>query len=123
MSVRIEERRLGEVVIVDVYGKVTDGDSAIHDTVKSLASQGVRHVVLNFAAVSYIDSVGLSTLVRAHLALRQHGGALALLHVPRQIAATLTATRLTSIFQTFDDESVAILGVQSTKTPITPSRS
>jgi anti-anti-sigma regulatory factor len=52
--------------------------------------------------------VGLSTIVRAQLVVRQHGGQLKLLHVPRRIADLLDVTRLALVFDTFDDESSVI---------------
>ena len=104
----IDERPSGEVVVLDLHGKITGGDRLIIDTIDSLVTRGVHKVVMNFADVSYMDSVGLSTIVRSHLRLRQHGGQLVLLHLPRRIADLLNITSLTAVFHPFDDEAVAI---------------
>jgi anti-anti-sigma factor len=106
--VTIDERQRGDVVVLDLHGKITGGDRLVIETIDALVTRGVCRIVLNFADVSYMDSVGLSTIVRSHLRLRQQEGQLVLLHLPRRIADLLSVTGLTKIFEPFDDESVAI---------------
>ncbi|HUK32296.1 MAG TPA: STAS domain-containing protein [Vicinamibacterales bacterium] len=107
---QIDERAVGDVIVLDLRGKFTagDGDAIIKDTIQRLASRGVCNIILNFADVSYMDSVGLSTIIRARLTLCQHEGELKLLHLPRRVADLLALTRLTVVFETFDDESAAV---------------
>ena len=107
---QIEERRSGDVLVLDLHGKLSagDGDMLLTETLRRLATQRVQNVVLNFADVPYMDSVGVSTVVRSHLVLRQGGGQLKLLHLPRRIADLFTATGLTAVFETFDEESDVI---------------
>jgi anti-sigma B factor antagonist len=115
--VTIDERADGKVVVLDLHGKFTagDGDAAIKDKILQLAAQGATNVVLNFGDVSYMDSVGLSTMVRSRLTLNQQKGDLKLLHLPRRIADLLAVTRLTMVFEVFDDEPAAIRSFQSRK--------
>jgi len=115
--VTIDERQGGDVVVLDLHGRITGGDRLIIDTIDSLVTRGVHKIVLNFADVSYMDSVGLSTLVRSHLRLRQQGGQLALLSLPRRIADLLSLTGLTKVFQPFDDEAAAIESFDSETRP------
>ena len=107
---RIEERRVNDVVLLDLRGKIAagDGDVLIRDAIQRLAQRGDKKIVLNFADVPYMDSVGLSTIIRSHLTLGQDGGQLRLLHVPKRLADLLTVTRLTAVFDTFDDETEVI---------------
>jgi anti-sigma B factor antagonist len=107
---RIEERRVNDIVLLDLRGKIAagDGDVLIRDTIQRLAQGGDKKIVLNFADVPYMDSVGLSTIIRSHLTLGQGGGQLRLLHVPRRLADLLAVTRLTAVFDTFDDETEVI---------------
>jgi len=115
--VTIDERPRGDVVLLDLHGKITGGDRLIIDTIDSLVTRGVHRIVLNFADVSYMDSVGLSTIVRSHLRLRQHGGQLVLLNLPTRIADLLSVTGLTKVFEPFNDESAAIRRCSSTIPP------
>jgi anti-sigma B factor antagonist len=108
--VRIDERRVDDVILLDLRGKIAagDGDVSIRDTIQRLVALGARKIVLNFADVPYMDSVGLSAIIRSHLTLRHDGGQLKLLHVPRHLAELLAVTRLTAVFDVFDDEAAVI---------------
>ena len=58
---QIDERTIGDVVVLDVKGRVQlgEGDEMLKDKVNSLLNQGRKKIVLNLADVPYIDSVGL----------------------------------------------------------------
>lgn len=104
----IEQRSSADVVLLDLHGKLAAGDSVIRQTIDVLVSSGVRKVVLNFADVPYMDSVGLNAIVRAHLTLGRVGGGLALVGVPKHLAHILSVTRLTTVFELYDSEAAAI---------------
>ena len=104
----IAQRSSGDVVVLDLHGKIAAGDTVIKETVDALISKGVRKVLLNFSDVPYMDSVGLNAIVRAHLALGRAGGGLRLVSVPKHLAHILSVTRLTSVFELFDTEPAAI---------------
>jgi anti-sigma B factor antagonist len=104
----VEQRTSGDVVLLDLHGKLSAGDGVIKRTIDVLVASGVRRVVLNFADVPYMDSVGLNAIVRAHLTLGRAGGGLALVGVPKHLAHILSVTRLTSVFEVFDSEAIAI---------------
>ena len=105
---QIEQRSAGDVVILDLHGKLAAGDTVIKHTIDALVSSGVRKVLLNFADVPYMDSVGLNAIVRAHLALGRVGGGLKLVGVPKHLAHILNVTRLTTVFDLFDTEAAAV---------------
>ena len=56
---QIEERGVGDVVVLDLKGKITlgEGDELLKDKVNSLVNQGHKKIVLNLADVPYIDSI------------------------------------------------------------------
>ena len=58
---QIEERAVGDVVVLDLKGRITlgDGDQLLKDKVNSLVNQGNKRIVLNLGGVPYIDSAGL----------------------------------------------------------------
>ena len=96
------------VVVLDLHGRIAAGDGAIKETIDALTSSGVQRVVINFSDVPYMDSVGLSVLVRARITLNQHGGDIKLACVPKHLGDLLRVTRLSSVFETFDDDTAAI---------------
>ena len=74
-SMQIEERDVGDVVVLDLKGKITlgEGDELLKDKVNSLVNQGHKKIVLNLADVPYIDSAG-PRRNRPHLHDRQPAG-------------------------------------------------
>ena len=107
---QIEERAVGDVVVLDLKGKVTlgEGDELLKDKVNSLVNQGHKKIVLNLADVPYIDSAGLGEVVRTYTTVSRQGGQLKLENVTKRIADLLMITRLFSVFETFDAEQDAL---------------
>ncbi len=107
---QIEERSVGDVVVLDLKGKVTlgQGDELLKDKVNSLVNQGHRKIVLNLADVPYVDSAGLGEIVRTYTTVSKNGGSLKLLNLTKRITDLLAITKLLTVFETFDTESDAV---------------
>jgi anti-sigma B factor antagonist len=106
----ITTRTIDDVTILDIKGTVTIGVHAdrLRDKVRSLLQQGTKHILLNLAEISYIDSAGLGELISAHAAATRQSGALKLLNTTKRVANLLVITKLATVFETFDDERQAI---------------
>lgn len=114
----ISERMVGDVMIVDVSGKVTlgdGGDAMLKDKMGSLVQQGNKKVLLNLGEVSYVDSAGLGAIVQAYATLNKIGGTLKVLNATKRIKDLLSITKLLTIFDTFDNEAEAVKSFGSTK--------
>ena len=107
---QIEERTSGDVVPLDLKGKITlgEGDELLKDKVNSLVNQGHKKIVLNLADVPYIDSAGLGEVVRTYTTVSRQGGALKLLNLTKRITDLLSITKLLTVFETFDSEGEAV---------------
>ena len=107
---QIEERMVGDVVVLDLKGKITlgEGDELLKDKVNSLVNQGYKKVVLNLAEVPYIDSAGLGEVVRTYTTVSRQGGSLKLLSLTKRITDLLSITKLLTVFETFDSENEAV---------------
>ena len=107
---QIEERAVGDVVVLDLKGRVTlgDGDELLKDKVNSLVNRGFKKIVLNLAEVPYVDSAGLGEIVRTYTTVSRQGGSLKLLNLTKRISDLLAITKLLTVFETFDTESEAI---------------
>src|SRR6185436_19316616 len=101
---QIGERKNGEVVVLDLKGKVTlgEGDEVLKDKINSLMNQGHKKIVLNLADVPYIDSAGLGEIVRTFTTVSRQGGSLKLLNLTKRISDLLAITKLLTVFETFD---------------------
>ena len=107
---QIDERAVGDVVVLDLKGKITlgKGDELLKDKVNSVVNQGHKKIVLNLAEVPYIDSAGLGEIVRTFTTVSRQGGNLKLLNLTKRITDLLAITKLLTVFETFDTENDAI---------------
>lgn len=114
---QIEERTVGDVLILDVKGRITlgEGDEILKDRVNSLLNQGLKKIVLNLAEVPYIDSAGLGEIVRTYTTVSRQGGSLKLLSLTKRITDLLAITKLLTVFETYESENEAVQSFSSAK--------
>ena len=107
---QIEERAVGDVVVLDLKGKITlgEGDELLKDKVNSLVNQGHKKIILNLAGVPYIDSAGLGEVVRTYTTVSRQGGSLKLLNLTKRITDLLSITKLLTVFECHDSEADAL---------------
>ena len=107
---QIQERMSGDVVVLDLKGKITlgEGDELLKDKVNSLVNQGHKKIILNLADVPYIDSAGLGEVVRTYTTVSRQGGSLKLLNLTKRITDLLSITKLLTVFETYDSENDAV---------------
>jgi len=88
---QIEERKFGDVAVLDLKGRVMlgEGDELLKDKVNSLLQQGNRKIILNLADVPYVDSAGLGEIVRTFTTVSKQGGSLKLLNLTKRITDLL----------------------------------
>src|SRR5688572_5727724 len=110
MDIKIEERPVGGVTVLDIVGKLTidHGAQRLKDKINSLIAQERTRIVLNLRDVPYIDSGGLGQLVAAYGSVMKNGGALKLLSVSSRNNDLLSITRLVTLFDSFDSEAEAV---------------
>jgi anti-sigma B factor antagonist len=123
MDIKIEERLVGSVTVLDLIGKLTtdQGPQHLKDKINSLISQQRTHILLNLKNVPYIDSGGLGQLVASFGTVMKKGGALKLLNVSARNHDLLSITRLVTLFESFDSEAEAVQSFQ-TLAPLNLSR-
>ena len=107
---QIEEREAGNVVILDLAGKLTigEGDELLKDKINSILHQGHKNLLLNLAEVPYVDSAGLGQMVSTLHTVNRQGGKLKLLNLTRRIEDLLSITKLLTVFDAFDNEQEAL---------------
>jgi len=106
----INKRRIGDITILDLEGKLTidNGAELLRDTITSVVFQGERKILLNLASVPYMDSAGLGELVRCSWVVTKGSGAVRLVNLTSRITDLLAITKLTNVFDTFDSEAEAL---------------
>ena len=110
MSLDIQEREREGVVILDLKGRLTVGPAAstVRDRITTLMNDGKIQVIINLQHVDYIDSTGLGTLVICFTSLQKVKGGLKLLNLNKRNLELLLLTKLSTVFELFNDEQDAI---------------
>src|SRR5688572_21058451 len=114
---KIAERTIGDLTILDLNGRLVagDGDDVLREAVDRLVGLGCRKLLLNLQEVPYIDSGGLGVLVSKYCTLRRREGQPKLCNLTPRTAKVLDITRLLTVFGSFASEAD---GVKSfTETP------
>jgi len=114
---QIEQRSAGDVIVLDLKGKMTlgEGDELLKDKINSLLQQGHRKVILNLEGVPYIDSAGLGEIVRTYTTISRQSGSLKLLNLTKRITDLLSITKLLTVFETYENEADAVRSFSSAR--------
>ena len=107
---KIEERVVGDVTIIDLSGRMTrnEGHGLLKDKINSLVHQGRTRLLLNLARVPYMDSTCVGEIVGGFIAVKNAGGSLKLSNLTQRIEELLVIAKLTTVFETFDSEKEAL---------------
>jgi anti-sigma B factor antagonist len=107
---KTNERRAGDVTIVDVEGRIVfgDGEEEFRRAVTGAMEAGRMDLVINMAEVPYVDSAGISQLVRTFVTTSTRGGHMKLLKLTRGVRDLLTITRLLTVMESFESEEEAV---------------
>lgn len=110
MSMKATVRQVDSVIVVDVSGRITlgEGCTQLRELVREQLGKGNKHVLLNLADVTYIDSSGIGELVSAFTTVSNQGGQLKLLNLTKKVHDLLQITKLYTVFDVHDDEAKAV---------------
>jgi anti-sigma B factor antagonist len=120
MSLELQQDEVEGIIILILRGRLVAGEAvnALRDEIAKIVqgvntqdenqTNGAKNVILNLKHVTYIDSSGLGALIASHSTIRHNGGDLRLLQLSKRSAQLLILTKLTTVFQIFDDEEAAI---------------
>ena len=107
---KLDERRVGDVVVLDLSGRLTLGDNSerLKDKINSMLHDGTRNILLNLGEVTYIDSGGLGQLVASFKGVKSENGSLKLFNLGKQSTELLAMTKLLMVFDTYETEREAL---------------
>jgi anti-sigma B factor antagonist len=106
----IGNRKVGEVVIMELAGKLNigKGDVMLRDTMLVELQRGNHKLLIDLGKVTHIDSSGLGELIRCKVTAAERGAEVKLLHVNLKARKLLTMASLVGVFEMYDDEQLAI---------------
>jgi bifunctional UDP-N-acetylglucosamine pyrophosphorylase / glucosamine-1-phosphate N-acetyltransferase len=119
-SFDVEIRQAGPVTILDVKGRVTLGAPAdeLNQIIRSVLSDGRRHLLVNLSQASYLDSAGIGVLASSLTTFRKAEGEFGLVSLPPKLLYLLEAAKLHHVFDIYRDEGAALSDL--VKAPVEP---
>jgi len=106
LTVEIERR--GDTAVVRCQGRLATGASEIVYTKIRPLMPETRRIVLDLAGVTFIDSMGLGTLVRLYVSAKSAGCNLELVELGKRIQELLGRTRLLEVFTTVGESGLTM---------------
>ena len=105
----------GDALILRLTGQLMGGPDAeeLREVIQGTFDRGSRMVLLDMAGVTWVNSAGLGILIASHLAARERGASLRFISLSKRIAAILSVTRLSTVFEIFPTERDARQGTAS----------
>ena len=106
----VELRKHGEVVIVDLKGKLTAGlgDQILRDTIDELLAEEWKKILLNLSEITFIDSAGVGELVAGLKTVKRFGAYLKVLNTSDRVQSALYTARLLPVFEICTTEEEAL---------------
>ncbi len=97
--------------VVSARGEVDISSvGALEDALAAQFDAGARSIVVDFLGVTFVDSTGLSALVRAHHRCAERGGRLALVMDDPQLHRLFAVTGLDRLIPAFATLDAALAG-------------
>ncbi len=110
MAITISERRVGDVTILEVKGRIIfyDGAAVLRAHINELVDQARLKFVLDLRDVTYIDSFGVGVIAAKYVSVRRKGGDMKLLKLSPRSHQVMSVSGLLRIFESFDSEDAAV---------------
>jgi anti-sigma B factor antagonist len=90
---RVEVRNADATTVISVSGELDLASSpALEEELERVAQSGAQLVVVDLRNLEFMDSTGLSVLVRAHQRAEENGRRLGLINGSQQVQRLLTLT-------------------------------
>ena len=112
-ALRITERTVANVTIFALVGDLVydDGTRILRHALTTAVAAGARECLLDLSRITYLDSGGVGSLVEMFRHVTRRGGQLKLLSPSPCARNVLGITRLTAVFDIFDDEADGLLNL------------
>ena len=85
----------------------------VKEMLEPLVAQKLPRILLDFSAVTYVDSSGLATMIETLQRIQGYGGKFAMFGLRGSVRGIFEIARLDQIFRIFSDEAAAVAGTRS----------
>ena len=107
-NLTLDFERTGTTVVVRCHGRLVAGTGdVLYSRVKELIPD-TKRIVLDLSELAYMDSMGLSTIIRLYVSARAAGCELELINLGKRVRELLGITNLLSVFTICGEHHVRI---------------
>jgi anti-anti-sigma factor len=106
MAMTITERRVGDVTVLRLGGRIVFGDGAseLRARLNDLLDEARLRFLLDLRDVTYIDSFGVGVIAAKFVSVRRKGGDMKLLRLSPRTHRVMKISGLLKIFESFESE-------------------
>lgn len=105
----LEAQRHGDAAVIYLTGAASmDHRDMLREPVLELVTNGAHLIVLDFAQVTYLNSLAIGDLISAYTGATNAGAKLVLTTLPPNIANLFQITNLDSIFEIYPTVDVGL---------------
>jgi anti-anti-sigma factor len=110
----VKERQVENVTVLEIHGRLAGcgGSGTLRDAIHHPLEEGRNQILLNLAKVPDIDSSCLGVLMSSLFEVNKKEGQLKIVHLSQHLAL-ISARKLLTVFDVYDDESVALKSFKS----------
>lgn len=106
----LDVRTAGDVTILSPKGMLLGGKETdeLQAKIKELAEAGNRKLLINLGQTTFMNSVSLGVLIAGHDKYSKRDAKLKLCAVDKKIQSIFVVTKLSLVFEVFDEEAEAL---------------
>jgi anti-sigma B factor antagonist len=108
MQLQLTAQLIDTVLVLDCSGRLVSGEESDFFRHFMHGLLDVKAIVLNLAALSYMDSGGLGSLVGAYSSARMRDGHIKLAGLPPNTRDVLRVTKLLGVLEVYDTVEAAV---------------
>ncbi|MGQ0721599.1 MAG: STAS domain-containing protein [Candidatus Eiseniibacteriota bacterium] len=107
---KIKRRDEGDVVILEVSGKVMGGPDSekFRAAISGLIGDGTKKLLIDLSDVPWMNSSGVGILISAYTSLRNAGASVKFLNINERVKSILMVTKLLTVFESYYSEADAL---------------
>jgi anti-anti-sigma factor len=110
-SMLVEFEFRGDICVLRLHGRFATGQDSLylHTKAEELKNSGYVRILVDFAAVDYVDSTGIGFLIGIYTSVtKSPSGQFALANANRRVREVLELTRLAQVIHLYPTEAAAL---------------
>ncbi|MFH1277045.1 MAG: STAS domain-containing protein [Candidatus Eisenbacteria bacterium] len=107
---KIKERKNGDVVVLEISGRIEGGPDAeiFRGKIGDLIVREAKKVIFELSEVPWMNSTGVGIIISGFTSIRKSGGEVKLLNVKERVKSIFMITRLLTVLESYYEEEEAV---------------